>query len=271
MLQEARFGTRFSALHAERALAPKRKAVQMRRLLDEESWARARRVAYAVVALVTLWMGVAGLVAGQTFSGEVVGVKDGDTIEVMRGGEAVTVRLHGIDTPESGQPFGRRAKQFTSTQVYGKRVSVRIVDTDRYGRLVGRVTRQGEELNAALVGAGLAWWYEEYAPGDDRLRRLQAQARRADRGLWRRSSPVPPWDWRDGERTSDRSASRSASPSSRASGATAGLPYDPDGPDRDCSDFSRHATAQRFYEAAAPGDPHRLDGDGDGVACEGLK
>jgi endonuclease YncB( thermonuclease family) len=40
--------------------------------------------------------------------------------------------------------------------------------------------------------------------------------------------------------------------------------------DRDCADFSTQADAQRFFEASGPSDPHRLDGDGDGVACEDL-
>ena len=40
--------------------------------------------------------------------------------------------------------------------------------------------------------------------------------------------------------------------------------------DRDCSDFSSQAAAQDFYEAAGgpQSDPHRLDNNGDGVACE---
>lgn len=206
--------------------------------------------------------------AAQTFSGEVVGVKDGDTIEVMRGGRAVTVRLHGIDTPESGQPFGTRAKQFTSTQVFGERATVRVVDTDRYGRLVGVVTNEGTELNASLVRAGMAWWYERYAPDDRQLRRLQGQARSSDRGLWSRPGPVPPWDWRDGERSAGSSNASGRSPGSGS--PSAGLRYDPDGRDRDCSDFSTQAAAQRFFRAAQPGDPHRLDGDGDGRACESL-
>lgn len=224
------------------------------------------------------WIGLAaGLIAlclsvvpaaAQTFSGEVVGVKDGDTIEVMREGRAVTVRLHGIDTPESGQPFGTRAKQFTSTQVFGERATVRVVDTDRYGRLVGVVTNEGTELNASLVRAGMAWWYERYAPDDRQLRRLQAQARSSDRGLWSRPGPVPPWDWRDGERSAG--SSNTSGRSSGSESASAGLRYDPDGPDRDCSDFSTQAAAQRFFRAAQPGDPHRLDGDGDGRACESL-
>lgn len=51
-----------------------------------------------------------------------------------------------------------------------------------------------------------------------------------------------------------------------------GLPYDPAGPDRDCGDFERQSVAQRFFQAAGGSqeDPHRLDGDDDGRACEGL-
>src|SRR5688500_16039436 len=37
--------------------------------------------------------------------------------------------------------------------------------------------------------------------------------------------------------------------------------------DRDCSDFDTQAEAQRFFEIAGSGDPHRLDADGDGPAC----
>lgn len=50
------------------------------------------------------------------------------------------------------------------------------------------------------------------------------------------------------------------------------LAYDPFGPDRDCGDFSTQAEAQAFYEAAGGpvSDPHRLDSEGDGVACESL-
>ena len=41
--------------------------------------------------------------------------------------------------------------------------------------------------------------------------------------------------------------------------------------DRDCSDFRSHAQAQRFFEKHNPRlDPHRLDADNDGIACEDL-
>lgn len=40
--------------------------------------------------------------------------------------------------------------------------------------------------------------------------------------------------------------------------------------DYDCSDFSTHAEAQDFFESEGSGDPHGLDRDGDGIACETL-
>jgi hypothetical protein len=43
------------------------------------------------------------------------------------------------------------------------------------------------------------------------------------------------------------------------------------GADRDCSDFSSWREAQAFFEANQPGDPHRLDADNDGIACESLR
>ncbi len=58
-----------------------------------------------------------------------------------------------------------------------------------------------------------------------------------------------------------------------ACGDSTELRYDPFGPDRDCADFNSWKEAQAFYEAAGgpERDPHRLIGDRDGIACEGLR
>ena len=45
-------------------------------------------------------------------------------------------------------------------------------------------------------------------------------------------------------------------------------PFDPRGPDRDCGDFATQAEAQAFFEAAKPGDRHKLDFDDNDIACE---
>ena len=134
---------------------------------------------------------------GKKVEGEVVAVLDGDTIEVMREGKAQRVRLYGVDCPEKRQPYGRAAKQFTSSLCFGKVVSVRVVDKDRYGRLVGDVTLpDGRGLNRELVRAGLAWWYRAYSK-DSTLKDLEDEARSARRGLWADKNPTPPWEYRE--------------------------------------------------------------------------
>ena len=130
-------------------------------------------------------------IAGDSFSGNVVAISDGDTIRVMHNGRAERIRLWGIDCPEKRQPFGTRATQFTGDLAFGKDVKVLVRDVDRYGRTVGEVILpDGRSLNRELVRAGLAWWYRHYAPNDRELERLEAEARTARRGLWADKEPV---------------------------------------------------------------------------------
>jgi len=131
------------------------------------------------------------------FTGSVVGIVDGDTIDVMRDGKAVRVRLWGIDTPERNQAFGTRAKQFTVDYCFQKVVTVRVNDLDRNKRLVAEVALpDGSILNHELVRTGLAWWYKKYAPRDTLLKTLQAEAQQKKAGLWQDASPIPPWEFR---------------------------------------------------------------------------
>jgi endonuclease YncB( thermonuclease family) len=132
------------------------------------------------------------------FTGKVVRVMDGDTLEVLtQDMTPIRVRLSGIDCPEKGQAFGQRAKQAASDLAFGKTVEVRDTGRDRYGRTVGEVMLQdGRSLNRELVRAGLAWWYRQYAKKDADLARLEEEAREAKLGLWADADPVPPWNWR---------------------------------------------------------------------------
>lgn len=73
---------------------------------------------------------------------------DNDTIDVLRSGRAERMRLLGIDCLERRQDFGAKAKQFTSDLAFGRRVTVQIVDRDRYDRVAGEVILpNGESLN----------------------------------------------------------------------------------------------------------------------------
>lgn len=130
-------------------------------------------------------------------TGKVVKIADGDTLTILVGEDRQRVRLHGIDCPERGQPFGTKAKEYALEHAAGKAVSVKVRDRDRYGRLVGEVILpDGRNLNHDLVRAGLAWWYERYAPKDSQLKALELEAREAKRGLWAEPEAMPPWEWR---------------------------------------------------------------------------
>ncbi|MDF1525928.1 MAG: thermonuclease family protein [bacterium] len=157
------------------------------------------RLFFAITAI-TLCLGVMAVQAAVTrsFTGEVVGVLDGDTIEVMRRGVAVRVRLDGIDCPERKQAFGARTKQFTSKLSFAEKVTVIDKGKDRYGRTIGEVILpDGTSLNKRLVAEGYAWWYSRYSD-DEELRNLQAEAREAKKGLWVDPKVIPPWIFRMG-------------------------------------------------------------------------
>ncbi len=130
------------------------------------------------------------------FSGPVVSVIDGDTIDVLHNRHAERIRLNGIDCPEKAQAFGKKAKQFTSTLIYGKHVTIRVLRNDRHGRTVADVLLpDGTNVSRELLRAGLAWWYRQYSK-DVSLGALEEEARQAKRGLWADPNPIPPWEIR---------------------------------------------------------------------------
>lgn len=132
-----------------------------------------------------------------TINGKVVAIADGDTITVLQKRQQHKVRLAEIDTPEKKQPYGNKAKQALSDMVFGKTVTVKQVDTDRYGRIVGKVYLDGLYVNAEMVKNGHAWVYRKYAKDQD-LYRLEEHARRQKIGLWalQEDQRIPPWEWR---------------------------------------------------------------------------
>ncbi len=183
----------------------------------------------------------------ETLTG-VASVVDGDTLVIH--GERI--RLHGIDSPESAQRCtrpngqqwrcGQKAALALADRIGRQTVRCEGKERDRYGRLVAVCYHKGQNLNAWMVRQGWALAYRRYSK-DYVGQEQQAEASKA--GIWS-GTFVPPWEWR----------------SRRRGGGAAN--------DKDCSDFKTHAAAQRFYHAHQPGDPHRLDIDGDGLACESL-
>ena len=117
-------------------------------------------------------------------AGRVVGVIDGDTLDVLVDKRPVRVRLAQIDAPEKRQAFGTRARQALSSLTFRQDVTV-----------TGTVYVGAVNVNNELVRQGMAWAYRRYVT-DPAVIQIEAEARRERRGLWADPSPVPPWEFR---------------------------------------------------------------------------
>ena len=176
-----------------------------------------------VIALaVLLWGSLAQ--AAVDLAGRVVRVMDGDTVVLLDSDKAEhKIRLAGIDAPETGQEFGTKAKQHLLALVGGDPVTVAWQKRDKYGRIVGKLIRDGTDVNLAMVRAGFAWWYQKYANEQapvDRVLYAAAEGKaKAERlGLWADKAPLAPWDWRHPSSETRPPRNARAGPARSASG-----------------------------------------------------
>lgn len=210
--------------------------------------------------------------------GTVTRVVDGDTIKFRSRGFDNTMRLIGIDTPETKRPgypvqCGGPAASAEAARLLPPGTAIRVVSDptqdarDKYDRFLGYVYRQGRggargSVNYALVRRGFA---KTYVYGQIPFRyagqflAAEIAAKWARLGVW-----GPPCN---GDTTKPQYA-----PPPRPAGASgkcdpnytgACIPSPP--PDLDCGDI----TARRFRIVGT--DVHRFDSDGDGIACEGRR
>ena len=143
----------------------------------------------------------AGNALGDEITGTVTRVVDGDTIHVSVGLTKHVIRLSEIDTPERDQPWGRQASRTLADKLNRARVTVLTTETDRYGRLVGKVLLGSRDINREMVREGHAWVYRQYLL-DRSLLEDERTARQRKAGLWGSDSPIEPWSWRRGTRAS---------------------------------------------------------------------
>jgi micrococcal nuclease len=160
--------------------------------------ARSRAVIVAVAAVllgsisVGWWLG--GHASRPTLA-TVVQTIDGDTIVVRaRSGAQLTIRMLGVDTPETHHPhkpvecFGPEAEAYTRARLFGKQVSLEF-DVERhdiYGRTLAYVTVDGHRFNDELLSLGYARLLV-IPPNGDHARAMLREvvaARAAKRGLW---------------------------------------------------------------------------------------
>lgn len=152
---------------------------------------RARSTVWGMIALMAL--GLSAPLQAEERSCAVSHVRDGDTVECRDGS---VIRLQGIDTPELDQSHGQTAGRVLRERILGEHIRVETHGRGSYGRLIGTLHQDGTNLNAWLVRRGHAWAYDRYLPEDSRYPALERQARQAEKGLWSRPDPIPPWDWR---------------------------------------------------------------------------
>jgi micrococcal nuclease len=163
-----------------------------------------RRLRVLILALLIASAVVAPAVA-LTFRATVEKVVDGDTIHVRdESGRHFRIRLSGVDAPEKGQAFGERARESLVRLLSAGPVFVDVQSSDRYRRLLGKVTCGGRDVGLGQIVAGFAWfypWADSISEGDRALySREERTARSGHLGLWRDPNPIPPWQFRRGER-----------------------------------------------------------------------
>jgi endonuclease YncB( thermonuclease family) len=153
--------------------------------------------------LVTIGLALLAVTArADTLSGRVVGIADGDTLTLLDATKTQhKIRLAGIDSPEKSQPFGQACKKSLSDLAYDHVVVIESTKLDRYGRVIGKVLVNGQDVNLEQVRRGCGWHYKQYQNEqilDDRLNYNAAEesARASRVGLWADHEPVPPWEWR---------------------------------------------------------------------------
>lgn len=182
---------------------------------------------------------------GRTF--RVVHVVDGDTVNL---GNGKTVRLAGIDAPEPGQCGFKRSRNTLERLVLGKRVSLGASDEDhdQYGRLLRYVDVDGIDSGLRLIKKGLAIARYDSRDGYGFHPRepKYIKADRASPAFTCAPKPVP----FVAQPKQQKNCAPGYSPCIR--------PYPPD---LDCPDIGHSVQV-------TGSDPHRLDRDGDGVACE---
>ena len=197
----------------------------------------------------------------------VVKVVDGDTLSIDIDGQKQTLRLIGIDTPETVHPskpvecFGREASAKAKEILAGQ--SIRIEkdttqgDLDKYGRLLVYVfLKDGTNFNMMMIKQGFAYEYTYNLPYkyQQEFKLAEQTAREQKIGLWADNVCE--------EEVIEPSIKSTETPSKSDCSSNV----------YNCTDFKTHNEAQATYDycGGVNNDIHRLDNDKDGEACESL-
>lgn len=115
-------------------------------------------------------------------------VIDGDTVVI----DSQKVRLAEIDAPEISQKYGIESKAYLESLIVGKQVTLKPKNTDKYGRTIGYLIVDGQDVSTLMVKNGYAWAYMSKPA----MYSLERQARYKHIGLWSFPNPVRPSQYR---------------------------------------------------------------------------
>lgn len=122
---------------------------------------------------------------------QVLKVVDGDTVHVLVDGQDETVRIIGIDTPETDECWGSEATDAATSLLEGTSVGLVAdptqADRDRYGRLLRYVVLpDGTDFGLRMIGDGNAdeYTYDDAYSRQQEYRDADAAAADVGRGKW---------------------------------------------------------------------------------------
>ena len=134
-------------------------------------------------------------------------VVDGDTLIIKKGATPLTIRLVGIDAPETskkkhepGQPYSQQSTKHLAKLVLNQPADVKSYGADRYGRILGEVFVDGKNVNIEMVKAGLAEVYRGTPASGQNVGpywEAEQEAKRTGKGMWVQGEKyVSPREWR---------------------------------------------------------------------------
>jgi len=143
-------------------------------------------------ALATAWLLACSL---PVFALEITYFYDGDTVKIKDAGKVYKLRITDIDAPERNQAYGLKSRRALINFCKNTSVQVQLLGTDKYGRKLGKLDCNNQDVSFYMLENGDAWFYEQYS-SDSALELAELEAREKKRGLWQSQHPTPPWIWR---------------------------------------------------------------------------
>lgn len=149
-----------------------------------------------LMLLCSLVIAVVSTASAARIQGKVVGVKAGNSLEILSQGKVYSVKLHGIGCPARNESFGKTSRRFVADLVFMADVTLEITAAESDGSFLGKVVlADGKDLSAEMIKSGMAWWNAQANPEEKALAKLEKNARETYAGLWATPEDQNDTDW----------------------------------------------------------------------------